>query len=532
MVMDIISDRIDVESVRQFSEKDKAYMLQEDRLESFWKYPMNMDAFEAVIEERKKYKTDRVLLKTVLEDQYQSLGFKFENRFSIEDDNTFTITTAHQPSLMTGPLYFIYKAVSSIKLSRNLKEKYPDYNFMPVFVIGGEDHDFEEINHFRIFGKTLVWDNQGQNGACGRMSLKGMNEVLNQTKEILGSSEHASNLSKMLDNAFGDDTLTYGQATQKFVIELFQNTELTVFSMDDEKLKKAFIPILKKELLEEFSKPLVEQTVADLSSIGLKMQAFPRAINLFYLSEAGRNRIEKNGDVYHILNTELQFTEAELLEELENNPAAFSPNVVLRPLYQEHILPNLAYVGGGGELSYWLERKSQFEAAGLSYPMLVRRDSVLWFDSNSQNKWAKLGLKQEDWFTEMETLKKAYVLSNSTNEISLTEELEAFNDIINTIAGKTESVDKSLVGKIEAEGARIRKSLEGIEKRLQKTEKQKFSQAISQIEKLKERFFPNDGLQERKDNFMAIYLKHGPEFIDVLIDIQDPMKTGLKLVTA
>lgn len=532
MVMDIISDIIDVESVRQFSEKDKAYMLQENRLESFWKYPMNMDAFKVVIEERKKYETDRVLLKTVLEDQYQALGFEFEDRFSIENENTFTITTAHQPSLMTGPLYFIYKAVSSIKLARNLKEKYPDYNFMPVFVIGGEDHDFEEINHFRIFGKTVTWDNQGQNGACGRMSLKGMNEVLSQTKEILGTSEHAANLSKMLEDSFGDDTLTYGQATQKFVIELFKDTELTVFSMDDEKLKKAFISILKKELLEEFSKPLVEQTIADLSSIGLKMQAFPRAINLFYLNEAGRNRIEKNGDVYHILNTELKFTEAELLKELESNPGAFSPNVVLRPLYQEHILPNLAYVGGGGELAYWLERKSQFEAAGLSYPMLVRRDSVLWFDSNSQNKWAKLGLKQEDWFTEMETLKKAYVLSNSTNEISLAEELEAFNDIINTIAGKTESVDKSLVGKIEAEGARIRKSLEGIEKRLQKTEKQKFSQAISQIEKLKERFFPNDGLQERKDNFMAIYLKHGPEFIDVLLEIQDPMKTGLKMVTA
>lgn len=532
MVMDIISERIGAESVRQFSEKDKAYMLQEDRLSTFWKYPMNMEAFEDLIKNRQTYKTDRSLLKTVLDQQYKALDLSFDNQFNIEDENTFTITTAHQPSLMTGPLYFIYKAVSAIKLSRNLKEKYSAYNFMPVFVIGGEDHDFEEINHFRIFGKTITWDNKGQKGACGRMNLEGMDEVLQQTLEILGSSEQAAALSKMLKDAFGDTSLTYGQATQKFVLELFKDTELTVLSMDNPLLKEAFSPIIEKELIESFSKPLVDKTINELDAIGLKMQAYPRAINLFYLNEEGRNRIEKEGDIYSVLNTDLKFTELEMLNELKTKPGAFSPNVVLRPLYQEHILPNLAYVGGGGELAYWLERKSQFETAGISYPMLVRRDSVLWMDANSHKKWSKLGLSQEDWFKEIEQVKKDYVRANSTNEISLEAELNAFKDIIQSIASKTEAIDKSLVGKIEAEGARINKSLEGIEKRLQKSEKQKFSQAITQIEKLKERFFPNDGLQERKDNFMAMYLKHGPEFIQVLLDIQNPMETGLKVVIA
>jgi bacillithiol biosynthesis cysteine-adding enzyme BshC len=532
MVMDITIERILADQVRQFSEKDKAYMLQEERLSQFWKFPMQLESFEDAIAAKKQQKIDRDLLKAILIKQYKSLGFDFEDKYDISNPNTFTITTAHQPSLMTGPLYFIYKAVSAIKLSMMLEERYDSYNFMPVFVIGGEDHDFEEINHFKLFGKKITWDNKAQIGACGRMNLEGMDEVLNQLDEILGESVEARELYKLLDSCYNNGTLSYGEATQKFVIELFKDTNLTVLSMDDADLKSAFIPVLKKELVDNFSKTLVDETIQKLSGIGFKMQAYPRAINLFYLNESGRNRIELQDQHYCVLNTELKFTENELLLELDRNPAAFSPNVVLRPIYQEFILPNLAYVGGGGELAYWLERKSQFEAVDIPFPVLVRRDSALWIDNNTNKKWAKLGLGLEDWLKETEQLKKEYVQQNSEHEISLTAELEDFNKILEVISEKTSTVDKSLVGRIEAEGSKIRKSLEGMEKRLQKAEKQKFTQALSQIEKLKERLFPNDGLQERTDNFIPMYLKYGPEWINILIDNFNPMETGLKIITA
>ena len=532
MIMEISIDKIAAAQVRQFSEKDKAYMLQEERLKPFWKYPMDINAFDAIIENRKQHKVDRNLLLDVLSQQYNQLGYTFDNPIDLLDENTFTITTAHQPSLMTGPLYFIYKAVSAIKLTRSLKEKYPSYNFAPVFVIGGEDHDFEEINHFKLFGKTLTWDNQNQVGACGRMKLNGIEDVLSELDEILGDSDQARKLYSILVHAFSDSTLSYGQATQRLTLELFKDTELLVLSMDNKAFKKAFSTIIRREILENFSKPLVEKTIDALAGVGLKMQAYPRSINLFYLSEEGRNRIERKEDKYIVVNTDLIFTEAELLQELEENPESFSPNVVLRPLYQEYILPNLAYVGGGGEIAYWLERKSQFEAAGIPFPMLVRRDSVLYIDANTKNKWSKLGLQVEDWFKDTETLKKEFVQANSKNEISLESELETFNSIIESIAEKTELIDKSLVGRIEAEGSKMRKSLEGMEKRIQKTEKQKFSQSISQIEKLKERLFPNDGLQERTDNFMGLYLKHGDDLIPMLLDAQNPMDVGLKIISA
>jgi uncharacterized protein YllA (UPF0747 family) len=314
MIMEISIDKIAAAQVRQFSEKDKAYMLQEDRLKPFWKYPMDINAFDAIIENRKQHKVDRNLLLEVLSQQYNQLGYTFDNPIDLLDENTFTITTAHQPSLMTGPLYFIYKAVSAIKLTRSLKVKYPAYNFAPVFVIGGEDHDFEEINHFKLFGKTLTWDNQNQLGPCGRMSLNGIEDVLSQLDEILGDSNTARKLYSILDHAFGDSTLSYGQATQRLTVELFKDTELLVLSMDNKAFKKAFSSIIKREILENFSKPLVEKTIDALADVGLKMQAYPRSINLFYLNEEGRNRIERKEDKYIVVNTNLIFSQAELLQ--------------------------------------------------------------------------------------------------------------------------------------------------------------------------------------------------------------------------
>lgn len=529
MVQEILFEQIKAQNVPQFSAKDKAYMTQSEKLSPYWKFPMDFEAFEEVIEERKKYPVNRTLLNTVARQQYEHLGQPVNWEIDLSSENTFTITTAHQPGLMTGPLYFIYKAISAIKLCRKLKQSHPDYDFQPVFVIGGEDHDFEEINHFRIFGKTLSWDNQGQVGACGRMETKGMEEVLEQLYDILGESTNALELKGMLEEAYGNASFNYGQATQHFVLSIFKNTELLVLNMDEAAFKRAFLPVMKRELLENFSKPLVSKTIEELNGIGFKMQAFPREINLFYLSEEGRNRIVLEDDQYTIHGTSMSFSEKEILELMDKTPEAFSPNVVMRPLYQETILPNLAYVGGGGEIAYWLERKSQFEEAKLPFPMLVRRDSVLWVDKASFTKWTKLGLELNDLFADTEELKKEYVRTHSENEISLEAELTALQATMKEVAAKAAQIDKSLLGRIEAESAKLAKTIDGMEKRLQKAEKQKFTQALSQIEKIKEKLFPASSLQERKDNFMGIYLKHGSFFMETLLESLQPMDPTLKV---
>ncbi|MEM1220704.1 MAG: bacillithiol biosynthesis BshC, partial [Bacteroidota bacterium] len=221
------------------------------------------------------------------------------------------------------------------------------------------------------------------------------------------------------------------------------------------------------------------------------------------------------------------WSETEMEKELEQHPECFSPNVVMRPLYQESILPNLAYIGGGGEIAYWLERQAQFDLFGLNFPMLIRRNSVLWIDKGSTKKLNKLGLNIEDLFVETETLVKQYVKNQSEHELNFKTETQQLHSLFSQIIDKVKAVDPTLVKTVKAEEANQMKSFKQLEGRILKAEKQRFEISLNQIRGLKEKLFPNQGLQERHDNFMPFYLKHGGDYLQTLIEVLDPLKKSL-----
>ena len=197
---------------------------------------------------------------------------------------------------------------------------------------------------------------------------------------------------------------SYSTATIHLVNSLFGADGLVVAGMNDPDLKRGFIPILIEELVQQRSHELVGATSSQLNEVGFKTQATPRKINLFYLRDQIRERIVFDEGIYKVLNTDYKFNETELIAEVNQHPEHFSPNVVMRPLYQEKTFPNLAYIGGGGELAYWLERKSQFDHFKINYPMLIRRNSVLWLDQGMSKKIDKLNLNITDIFVETESV--------------------------------------------------------------------------------------------------------------------------------
>jgi uncharacterized protein YllA (UPF0747 family) len=231
-----------------------------------------------------------------------------------------------------------------------------------------------------------------------------------------------------------------------------------------------------------------------------------------------------------VLNTNYEFTEEDMIDEIENHPERFSPNVIMRPLFQELIVPNLAYIGGGGELAYWLERKSQFEHFGINFPMLIRRNSAMWVDKGSIKKMNKFGLNVNDLAGEIEALVKEFVRKNSEGELSLNAEKSALEAIFKDIATKTKKTDPTLVKTVWAEHAKQLKSLENLENRLLKAEKQKQEISINQIRGLKDRLFPGDGLTERKENFLQYYVRYGDSFFDVLKENLHPLEKGFVVV--
>jgi bacillithiol biosynthesis cysteine-adding enzyme BshC len=288
---------------------------------------------------------------------------------------------------------------------------------------------------------------------------------------------------------------------------------------------------MRQELLEQTSQPLVMASVEALNAAGFKAQATPRAINLFYLNQGMRERIVLEDGQYKALNTNLVWSKQEILDLLAAHPEYFSPNVVMRPLFQELILPNLAYVGGGGELAYWLERRTQFEHLGIPYPMLVRRNSVLWLDKDAQKKLAKFGFSALEFFEDTDALIRTFIETNAAGEVSLLPEIQAIAQIYEQIAAKAAAVDPTLDKAVKADASKTAAGLEQWQARLIKAEKQRHEVTLNQIRALKEKLFPGNGLQERSENFLAYYLKYGPGYFDTLLAELDAFDPGFIILS-
>lgn len=515
-----------------FSKIDIDYTTGSPSLRAFYVHEPSIPGLTKALDIKKSHSIDRATLVETWINQYKELNISDPDAIdlikTLNKHNTFTITTAHQPVLFTGPVYFIYKAISTIVLARKLQKLKPEFNIIPVFVMGGEDHDKEEINHLNLFNKKIEWTTD-QEGSIGRYNLNGLQQVLEELYEVLGENQHANELKNMLAESFMEHR-TYGEAMQYFVHLLLGSYGLIILNMDDVSLKRLFIPIMKDEILHGRSKSLIGETQIEIEKSGYKPATFLRDINLFYLSKQKRERLGKEGDKYIIHNNGPEFSEEELIKELETHPDRFSPNVNMRPLFQELILPNLAYIGGGGEIAYWLERKSHFEHYQIPYPVMVRRDSAFWIDKGLTKKMAKLGLDFKDFVEEIDQIISNFVSEVSKNELTIEEEKEGISELLQQIADKGATVDPTLKAAFEAEAVRIIKGIDSMASRIVRSEKHKHDTTINQIRQVKEKLFPDGNLQERYDNFMTMYLPYGRSFFDVLLDQFDPLLNELKIM--
>ena len=304
--------------------------------------------------------------------------FSLTNIELLLNPNSFTITTGHQLCLFSGPLYVIYKLISTIKLARTLRASYPNYHFVPVFWLASEDHDFDEINHINAFGKRIQWKTN-QTGAVGKMKLSNISQVLKELEELLGEGENAQRLMSIFQSAYSSENLS--QASRIIINELFKEDGLLILDGDDPLLKSTFVDVMKKDIIDHAFYPLLKDQT-DLLSQQYHAQAHFRKVNFFELSNQQRKRL----------------TESTSESNIQSKPERLSPNVMMRPLYQEMVLPNLAYIGGGAEVAYWMQLKTAFEAEKIPFPILVLRPSALLIRPNQFKKLNQLDLSPVDLF--------------------------------------------------------------------------------------------------------------------------------------
>jgi bacillithiol biosynthesis cysteine-adding enzyme BshC len=530
----IMMDKIQIplQHIPQLSLKDKSYATGDSRLKPFYRHSVDIESFKNTIQDKSTQNCPRELIVKVLHEQYAALSVSEPTRRNIDsllNPNTFTIVTAHQPVLFTGPLYYIFKICSTLNLCKQLNLNYPAHHFVPVFINGSEDHDFDEINHTYIFNKKISWE-QTKGGSVGKLKTDSLSSVLDELKELLGPTQSAQEIYQLVNQSYKDLDL-YEQASSALVNNLFGKYGLVILNMNHYLLKNYFKPIIERELFEQPSQAIIEKTQQELGALGFSVQAHVREINLFYLGENTRNRIERSGHNFQIVDSNLVFTENELRRELNNHPEKFSPNVVLRPLYQEYVLPNLAYIGGGGEIAYWLERKAQFEFFHVPFPMLIRRNSALILEEVWKKKWLKLDFEVKDLFTDTDSLIHDFIQKHSGKELTFDHEITQFQQTIDQMKHKANKVDPTLEKTIIAEGLKQIKAWEQIATRLTRAEKARFDVQILQIRNIKEKLFPGNGLQERHDNFIPLFIRYGLGILDILIEVLNPLEQGFLVLS-
>ncbi len=494
------------------------YISKSARLAPFYgNFPLP-ESFSDQLESKKDFPFREILV-DALKKQYKKSKIKSPVIDDLLDEKTFTVTTGHQLCLFTGPLYFVFKIISAINTCKRLKEEYQSYNFIPIFWMASEDHDFEEANHFFLRDKKVEWES-GQGGAVGRMKTVGMSELSEEIKDAFGVGYHASELFQLFERAYTRSE-NMADATRYLVHELFGDYGVITVDGDDKALKSLATPYFEKEFESETSFNAVRKTSAQLEE-SYDLQVTPREINLFYLDDELRERIIRREGRFVVNHTDIEFSKKEIIELLHKSPEKFSPNVVLRPFYQEVILPNLAYIGGGGELAYWFQLKGVFEEHGIPFPILMLRNSAMIIDSETRSTINKLGLDLGNVFQDQIRLEKLLIKENGSDQLNLDAEAEEIERVFGKIESRLKEIDPTLERSARSGFARTERIVKGLEKKMFRATRKKEKNLVNSINQIKTNLFPSGGLQERKWNFSVFYAEMGDSFIEECLKYLDP----------
>ncbi len=523
--MDNIFTHVPYRKTGYFSKLVTDYISDDPGIKSFYNFAPTASGLADAITERTKYPVNRQTLVAALTKQYEHLPKHPKTEANIQallSENTFTVCTAHQPNLLTGYLYFVHKILHAIKLAEELNTLHPDKCFVPLYYMGSEDNDLEELGTFKFRGEKYVWDGGGQTGAIGRMDTSSLKPLLTGLFKVFGPpGDNCKELQGIITRAYLEHK-TVGAATQYLVNELFGSYGLVVVDPDEPALKASFIPVMEDELRHQAANPIITKQIDALGE-HYKIQAHPREINLFYLKDQIRERIVKEGDKWSVLNTDLQFTESEILAELKQHPERFSPNVMLRGLYQETILPNVAFIGGGAEVAYWLQLNSLFEHYKVFYPVILLRQSVLWINETAAKLRKQAEVSIAEIFLSEADLEREYMVRHRGTSWQTKEETTVIEEMLRTLKQKALAVDATLGPATDAALTRMKHQLTNLEKKMLRAEKKKAETQIARIERLKKALFPAGSLQERVENFSEYYLEYGPQFFDTIKSAIKPL---------
>jgi bacillithiol biosynthesis cysteine-adding enzyme BshC len=497
-------------------------------LSSTWEKFHGSDRLLQRVLDQKKIKafSNRKILTDVLKNQLK--GYGKENLIErLEKENCFTVTTGHQIGLLGGPMFFFSKIMTTIRLAEELRKADASADYLPVFWMATEDHDKEEIRSVQLFGKQISWET-AQEGAVGRFTTDDLSDFLNEIDALKGNFSHADEVMGIIQKAYAPSK-TLAAATRDFVYGFFD--DVVVIDGDDAELKSLFKPVILSEIVDGKAFPEVLKKNEELVQAGFQPQVHPREINFFYLEKGSRKRIVQDQEGYALHDGNKKWTKDAIREEVENHPENFSPNVLLRPLYQETILPNLAYIGGPGELSYWVQLTGVFKAYGVIEPVQFPRNSILPIEPGIQGRLEKLNMSADQFFASEQDLIRDFLAKNAGEEMDLSSFKNPTANLFESLEEKAAKVDPTLKPAVSAEHQKFLKFLENLEGKLRKAEKAKHETTLSQIKNVKEKLFPGGVPLERSECMLALLWKYGPSIVPAMMTTIDPLDQSYHIIS-
>lgn len=511
----------------KFDELLLDFLKESDFLKKFYDFTGSTKDIKRRIETYQNPRLDRLLLKNTIAEQYQKSGIKSipnlvsQNINSLENGNTFTVCAGHQLNIFSGPLYVIFKLISTISLSKKLNSLFPSNHFVPVYWMATEDHDINEIDSVNLFGKKYEWEHSWK-GISGNMPIQGLESLINNIKNTFGNSKYATELSELIEQSYLTSQ-TLGEATRKWINALLGFYGLVIIDGHEMVFKSRVKDIFLDEVTNQTTKKLVDNSISQLSE-KYNAQAKPREINLFYLGKDYRERLVKEDNRFQVLNTDITFSLNQLTDEISNFPDRFSPNVLLRPLYQESILPNVAFLGGPAEIAYWLELKDLFNNYHVPFPALILRNCATIINKSTNDKLSKFSISDKEIFLSTDELIKNFMLNSTEEKIDFNVSLDRISNELSNIGHEVSKIDATLNAFVEGEKQKIKSSFLSLEEKILRVQKKKKESELNQIRKIKDQLFPNGGLQEREESLIPHFLNHGKSFFDMLLENFDPFE--------
>jgi bacillithiol synthase len=482
-----------------------------------------LNKFKSIIDSRNRLMPNRSLLSEIIKEQYKNISTSETTRKNIDllnDKKTLAVVTGQQLGIIGGPLYTFYKIMTAVKLSNYLSERYDDYNFVPIFWLEGEDHDFEEVRSINIIDenneiKKIRYEDGTQDeedrGSVGKISLTdSLNIFFEELSKNLRNTEFKDDLLNRI-KSFYSPGKTFSDSFKELLFWLFDEYGLIIFNPADAKVKPLLKPIFKKEIKD------FRLHTEKLVSVSAKLEELYHAqvkvhpVNLFYSTDEGRFVIEPVENEFRLKRKRKKFTHDELMENIETAPENFSPNVLLRPICQDFILPTAFYVGGPSEIAYFAQVTPLYKLYDIEPPIIYPRASVSILEKNIASVLSKYELEIQDIFTEPEKLRTKVV--QSISQVTLD---EIFKDSSNKIEMALDQLkeklfefDKTISDASTKYKQRIFNDLDLLKSKALEAQKKKHEVTLRQIDKAINSLYPNSNLQERELNFIYFAHKYG-----------------------